>query len=84
MMSYIVNLTVLLDGIFKAATGNVTEDAVLKVMDAHVKSGRRDSIHRDIRSFVTVRSVGRRPAERPGLRADRVLDQAILCPSLKE
>jgi hypothetical protein len=53
MMSYIVNLTVLLDGIFKAADGNVTEDAVLMVTDAHVESGRRDSIHRDIRSFVT-------------------------------
>ena len=53
MMSYIVNLTVLLDGIFKMTAGNVTEDAVLKVTDAHVKSGRRDSIHRDIRSFVT-------------------------------
>jgi hypothetical protein len=54
MMSYIVNLTVLLDGIFKAAAGNVTEDAVLQVMNAHLKSGRRDSIHRDIRSFVTL------------------------------
>ena len=53
MMSYIVNLTVLLDGIFKVTAGNVTEDDVLKVTDAHVKSGRRDSIHRDIRSFVT-------------------------------
>ena len=53
VMGYIVNLTVILDGIFKTAAGNLTEDAVLKVMEAHVRSGRMDRIHRDIRSFVT-------------------------------
>ena len=53
MMGYIVNLTVILDDIFKTAAGNATENAVLKVTFAHVMSGRRDSIHRDIRSFVT-------------------------------
>lgn len=52
-MSYIVNLTVILDGIFRASAGNVTGDIVLKVTGAHLKSGRRDSIHRDIRIFVT-------------------------------
>lgn len=51
-MGYIVNLTVILDGISRAAAGNVTENAALKVMSSHVRSGRRDSIHRDIRSFV--------------------------------
>ncbi|KAI0278995.1 hypothetical protein BGY98DRAFT_1096380 [Russula aff. rugulosa BPL654] len=53
VMGYIVNLTVILDDIFRTTGGNVTENAVLKAMVTHVRSGRRDSIHRDIRSFVT-------------------------------
>ena len=52
-MSYIVNLTVILDEIFKTAGGNVTDSVVMKVTNFHIRSGRRDSIHRDIRSFVT-------------------------------
>jgi hypothetical protein len=52
-MGYIVNLTVILDDIFRTTGGNVTENAVLKVMGTHVRSGRRYSIHRDILSFVT-------------------------------
>ena len=55
MMGYIVDLTVILDGISKtAAGGNVTENAALKVTDSHIRSGCRDSIHRDIRKFVDV------------------------------
>ena len=53
MMGFIVNLTVILDDIFRTAGSNVTANAVLKVMDTHVRSGRRSNIHRDIRSFVT-------------------------------
>ncbi|KAF8489086.1 hypothetical protein F5888DRAFT_1731195 [Russula emetica] len=53
VMGYIVNLTVILDDIFRTTGGNVTENAALKVMGTHVRSSRRDSIHRDIRSFVT-------------------------------
>ena len=52
-MGYIVDLTVILDDISRACAGNVTEEAALKVMSTHVRSGRRDRIHRDIRSFVT-------------------------------
>ena len=51
-MGYIVDLTVILDGIFKATSGSVTRNAALEVMDVHVKSGRRDSIHQDIRRFI--------------------------------
>ena len=51
-MGYIVNLTVILDKIFGTTGGNVTENAALKVMGTHVRSARRDSIHRDICSFV--------------------------------
>ena len=52
-MGYIVNLTVILDGVFRTTGGSVTENAALKVMVTHVRSGRRDSIHEDIRRFVT-------------------------------
>ena len=52
-MGYIVNLTVILDDILRTTGGNVTENAALKVMGTHVRSGRRDRIHTDIRSFVT-------------------------------
>jgi hypothetical protein len=52
-MGYIVNLTVILDGIIRSASGIVTENAALRVMGTHVRSGRRDGIHQDIRSFVT-------------------------------
>jgi hypothetical protein len=71
-MGYIVNLTVILDDIFRTAGGNVTGNAALKVMDTHVRSGRRDSIHRDIRSFVTETFSIRicRPAKRSGLGED--------------
>jgi len=51
-MGYIVDLTVILDNIFRTPGGVVTENAALKVMGTHIRSGRRDSIHREIRSFV--------------------------------
>jgi len=53
VMGYIVDLTVILDGVFRVAAGNVRADDVRSVLNRHVKSGRRDRIHRDIRSFVT-------------------------------
>jgi len=52
-MGYIVDLHVILDDITKKAFCNVTENDALDVMNAHVESGRRDFIHRDIRDFVT-------------------------------
>jgi hypothetical protein len=52
-MGYIVHLTVIVDDILRATGGNVTENAALEVMGTHVRSGRRESIHQDIRSFVT-------------------------------
>jgi hypothetical protein len=51
-MGYIVNLPVILDSIFRTAAGNMTENAALNATGTHVGSGRRDSIHGDIRSFV--------------------------------
>jgi hypothetical protein len=52
-MGYIVDLTVILDGVFREAANNVRADNVRSVSERHVRSGRRDRIHRDIRNFVT-------------------------------
>jgi hypothetical protein len=52
-MGYIVDLTAILDDIFRTASGNVTGNIVQSAIDRHVDSGRRDRIHRDIHSFVT-------------------------------
>jgi hypothetical protein len=75
VMGYIVvNLTVILDGVFKAAAGSVAEDVVLKVTDAHVKSGRRDNIHWDIRSFVTKISAIRYAVPQKYLAFEKIVD----------
>jgi len=52
-MGYIVDLTVILDDIFRTASGNVTANDVQSTVDRHANSGHRDRIHRDIQSFVT-------------------------------
>jgi hypothetical protein len=52
-MGYIVDLTVILDGIFRLGGGHVSVNEAQMAMDRHLSSGCRDSIHRDINSFVT-------------------------------
>jgi hypothetical protein len=49
---YIVDLTVIMGGIFREAAGDMSPKHALQVLDRHEKSGRRDAIHRDIRSFI--------------------------------
>lgn len=71
-MGYIVNLTVILHDIFKATSGNVSADDVLLAIERHVSSGRRDGIHREIRSFVTETF-----AIRFEVRKDLVLERTI-------
>jgi hypothetical protein len=51
-MGYIVNLILIMNEMFGTAASNVTENAPPMVMESYVRSGRRDSIHRDIRKFV--------------------------------
>ena len=59
-MGYIVDLTVILDEISGTPGGNVTENAALKVMGTHLRSGRRDSIHQDIcRKLITENTYSR-------------------------
>ena len=74
-MGYIVNLTVILDDNFRATTGSVTEDAAQEVMDTHVRSVRRDWIHRDICSFVAF--VIKSPVLPPALQKDLILEKII-------
>jgi hypothetical protein len=52
-MGYIVDLTVILDSIFKTAAGGVSIDDALSAINKHINSDRRDRIHREIRTFVT-------------------------------
>jgi hypothetical protein len=52
-MGYIVDLTGILDDIFRIAAHKVSTDNIQMAMDRHVSSGRRDKIHGDITSFVT-------------------------------
>jgi hypothetical protein len=52
-MGYIIDLTVILDDIFRTAAGYASADDAQVAMDRYLGSGRRDKIHRDIRRFVT-------------------------------
>jgi hypothetical protein len=52
VVGYIVDLTVIMDGIFREAAGDMSSKYALQVLDRHEKSGRREAIHRDIRSFI--------------------------------
>ena len=52
LMGYIVNLTVILDGISRITARNTMENTTQEVMGDHIRSGHRDSIHRDISRFV--------------------------------
>ena len=51
-MGYILDLTIILDGVFRMAAGDMSPSHVEEVLGSHVESGRKDEIHRDIRSFV--------------------------------
>ena len=53
VVGYIVDLTVIMDGIFRVAAGDMSPERALLILDRHEKSGRRDVIHRDVRSFIT-------------------------------
>ncbi|KAH9003546.1 hypothetical protein EDB86DRAFT_3073326 [Lactarius hatsudake] len=53
VMGYIVNLTVILDGIFRIAAGDMSPSHAQQVFERHARSKHRDTIHNDIRSFIT-------------------------------
>jgi hypothetical protein len=51
-MNYIIHLTVILDAIFGTISGDISQENVEVVIDEHVRSGKKDQIHRKIRGFV--------------------------------
>ena len=51
VMAYVVDLIVILDDMFRTAANNVSANDAQSAMIRHVSSGRRDRVHRDIRSF---------------------------------
>ncbi|KAF8265735.1 hypothetical protein EI94DRAFT_1734856 [Lactarius quietus] len=53
VVGYIIDLTVILDGIFRVAAGDMSPKHAQDVLERHVRSGHRDAIHRDVRSFIT-------------------------------
>ena len=52
-MGYIVDLTVILDGVFRVAAGDMSPNHADHVLERHVRSGRSNAIHQDIRRFIT-------------------------------
>ena len=53
VMGYIIDLTVILNDIFRGVSGNVSVSDIRSAVDGHVSSGCRDRIHREITNFVT-------------------------------
>jgi hypothetical protein len=53
VVGYIVDLTVILDGVFGEAAGDMSPDDVERVINRLVSSGRTTVIHQHIRRFIT-------------------------------
>ena len=53
-MGYIIHLTIVLDTIFRTISGDVSQENVQLVIDEHVRSGKKDKFHNEIRGFVAI------------------------------
>jgi hypothetical protein len=73
-MGYIIDLTVILDDIFRVAAGRVSNDEAQMAMDRHLSSGRRDRIHRNIIDFVTEMSEIRFTVPQRDLVLEKIID----------
>ena len=73
MVGYIVDLTVIMDGIFKTAGGDTSKNA-LRLLDHHVRFGNRDAIHRDIQNFITEAFAIRFSLPQKDLILERIID----------
>ena len=78
-MGNIVNLTVILDHIFIAAASqsNAIENIAQEVVNDHVETGRRSSIHQNIRTFVAKTFPTRFNTPQDTSKKDRVLEMII-------
>ena len=74
IMGYIIELTVIFDGIFRIAAGDMSPEDAQQVFDWHVTSGHRDAIHRDIRSFITEAFAIRFSVPQKDLFLERIID----------
>ena len=74
MMGYIVDLTVIMDGIFRVAAGDMSSKDAQQVLERHVRSGHRDAIHHDIRSFITEAFAIRFPVQQMDLVLEKIID----------
>ena len=73
-MGYIIDLTAILDDLFRTTGGNVSaEDAELAI-DRVVSSHLRDRIHRDISNFVTEASALRFTVPQRDLVLEKIVD----------
>jgi hypothetical protein len=73
-MGYIVDLSVILDDIFRRGADNVSTNDAQMAMDRHINSGRRDRIHHDIYSFVTETFAIRFSVPQRDLVSDKIVD----------
>ena len=73
-MGYVVDLTVIMDGIFRVAAGDMTPKHALQIVDRHERSGRRDAIHRGIRSFIAEAYAIRFSVPQSDLVLDKIID----------
>ena len=53
VVGYIVDLTIILHGLFFSTHGDVSACKVQEVMNHHVESGLQKRIHHDVRRFIT-------------------------------
>ena len=85
VMGYIVDLTAILDDIFRIAAGNVSASDVRSAADRHVISGRRDRIHQEIQNFVFETFVIRFTTPQRDLVLEKIIDlirQYCITPSI--
>ncbi|KAH9057194.1 hypothetical protein EDB87DRAFT_1131474 [Lactarius vividus] len=74
VVGYIVDLTVILDGIFRVAPGDMSPNHAQQVFERHARSRHRDAIHRDIRSFITEAFAIRFSVPQKDLVLERIID----------
>ncbi|KAF8267151.1 hypothetical protein EI94DRAFT_1802156 [Lactarius quietus] len=74
VVGYIVDLTVILDGVFRTAAGNMSAKDANQVLERHVRSGHKDAIHRDIQSFITEAFAIRFSVPQKDLILERIID----------
>ena len=74
LMAYVVDLTVILNDLFRSTGGNASANDAELAIDRVVKSHLRDRIHRDIYGFVTEASVIRFTVPQRDLVLEKITD----------